>query len=256
MSESFEDFLKKVMAGTGRLVEKIIGEAHKAKVSVGTRGGLKPILSLESQFTPAKLREMIAAATERICVPAIPEMKGQSALEIGDGPSFLAPRFMSMQARMALGFEIGGTPSLRQGDSTRGYVARGHASALPFEKELFDYIGARLATSLQGDVIKAVKEIGRVLSPGGQGFFADFHPFGLYAKKGTERMRAVESTVRGMEDYYKVCRSAGLRIVDLREAFIDETFRSLFAGEEIQAYRNVKGSPLLIFVFFFKPKGK
>jgi len=256
MSESVESFLKKIMEGAGRFVEKIIGEAHKAKVSVGTRSGIKPILSLESQFSAAKLKELVNFATERICVPAIPNLKDQATLEIGEGPSNLLPKFFGQQARAALGFEIGGGLTGRQGDSSRGYITRGHATNLPFGKDYFDYVGARLATSLQGDIIKAVKEIGRVMAPGGQGFFSDFHPFGLYAKKGTDRARSVESTIRGIEDYYKICKSAGLRIVDLREAFIDETFRSLFEADEVQAYRNVKGTPLMVFIFFFKPRTK
>lgn len=256
MSDSFEAFLKKLMEGAGRTIEKVIGEAHKAKVSVGTRSGIKPILSLESQFSQAKIREMINFTIERICVPALPDLKGLSTLEIGDGPSVLVPRFMAQQARVSIGFEIGGAQTIRQGDSNRGYVTRGTPSSLPFDREFFEYIGARLATNLQGDVIKTIKEMGRVLAPGGQGFFADFHPFGLYAKKGADRLRAVESTIRGIEDYYKICRSAGLRIVDLREAFVDESFRSMFEGDEIQAYRNVKGTPLVVFIFFFKPRAK
>lgn len=252
MSETFESSLKKLMEWIGRGIEKIIGEAHKAKVSVGTRGGLKPILSLESQFAPAKIREMIDFATERICVPTIPNLKGQAALEIGDGTMSLTPHFAGQQARVALGLEIGG-----QGvGGGRGFTIRGIPSSLPFGRDFFEYVGARLATNLQGDIIRAVKEIGRVLAPGGQGFFVDFHPFGLYAKRGTDRLRAVESTIRGIEDYYKICRSAGLRIVDLHEAFIDEGFRSMFAGEEIQTYRNVKGTPLVIFIYFFKPRPK
>lgn len=256
MSDSLEGFLKKMMEGAGRAIEKVIGEAHKAKVSVGTRSGIKPILSLESQLSPAKVRQLINFSIERICVPTLPDLKGQATLEIGDAPSILTARFTGQQARISIGFEIGGAQTMRQGEPSRGSVARGLPSSLPFEKDFFEYIGARLATNLQGDMIRAIKEIGRVLAPGGQGFFADFHPFGLYAKKGTERLRAVESTIRGIEDYYKICRSAGLRIVDLREAFVDESFRQMFEGDEIQVYRNVKGTPLVVFIFFFKPRAK
>lgn len=256
MSDSIESALKKLMEGAGRLIEKVIGEAHKAKVSVGTRSGIKPILSLESQFAPKKISEMINFATDRICVPTIPGLKGQATLEIGEGPLTMLPRFTGQQARVAVGFEIGGSLSIRQGDPGKGYVARGQASSLPFEKDFFEYIGARLASNVQGDIVKAIKEIGRVMAPGGQGFLADFHPFGLYAKKGTDRVRPVESIVRGIEDYYKMFRSAGLRIVDLKEAFIDEGFRSMFQGDEIQTYRNVKGTALVVYLFFFKPKAK
>jgi len=256
MPSSFESSLKSLMVGIGHLIEKIIGEAHKAKVSVGGRSGLKPILSLEGQLLPAKISQMIAFATERVCTPLIPNLKGQVAVEIGESPHLFLSRFVAQQARVPLGCEIKSSSTSRQGDSSHGYLVRGAPAHLPLEKDFFEYVAARLATHLQGDIVKAIKEIGRVTSPGGQGFFIDFHPFGLYAKSGGDRLRPVESTVHGVEDYYKVFRSAGLRVVDIRESFIDESFRTLFEGEEIQAYRNVKGTPLLIFIFFFKPRTK
>ena len=256
MPGSLESSLRNLMTGLGHLIEKVIGEANRAKKSVGTRSGLKPILSLESQFPPAKIREMITFATERICFPQIPNLKDQVALEMSEGTTLLISRYIQQQARAAIGVGFGSLEGVRQGDSSRGYFIRATPYALPFDKDFFDYIGARLATHFQGDIIRTIKEIGRVLAPGGQGFFIDFHPFGLFAKSGTDRIRPVESTIRGIEDYYKICRSAGLRIVDLREAFIDESFRSLFEDNEIGAYRNVKGTPLLVFVFFFKPRTK
>lgn len=245
-----------MMAWAGHFIEKIIGEAHKAKVSVGTRGGLKALLSLESQFTPAKIREMIAFSTEKIVSSVIPDLKGQAALEIGETPAQLLSRFLQQEARAAFHATISGGQIGRQGDSSRGYIVRGTPSSLPFDKDFFEYIAALLATRLQGDIVRAMKEVGRVLAPGGQGLLTDFHPFGLYAKKGTDRMRSVESTIRGIEDYYKICKLAGLRIADVREVFIDEEFRSLFSEQEIQSYRNVKGTPLIIFIFFFKPRAK
>jgi SAM-dependent methyltransferase len=256
MPSSFESSLKSLMVGIGHLIEKIIGEAQKAKVSVGGRSGLKPILSLESQFLPAKVSQIITVAIERVCTPLIPNLKGQVAVEIGEGPHLFLSRFIGQQARVPVGCEIKSSPVSRQGDSSRGYLVRGVPASLPFDKDFFEYVVARLATHLQGDIIRAIKEIGRVTSPGGQGFLVDFHPFGLYAKSGGDRLRPVESTIRGIEDYYKVFRSAGLRIVDIRESFIDESFRNLFEGEEIQSYRNVKGTPMVIFIFFFKPRTK
>jgi SAM-dependent methyltransferase len=256
MSESLEKILRQLMTSAGHLVEKAIGGAHKAKVSVGTRGGLQPILSLESQFSVGRIQEMIAFATERIYGPTIPNLSGQAALEIGEGPMGFLPQFLNQQARIAVGMEIGTALTPKQGDQRRGFIIRGAASNIPFTNNLFDYVAARLATSHQGDTMRAMKEIARVLAPGGQGVLIDFHPFGLYAKKGTDRLKAVESTIRSIEDYYKVCKSIGLRIIDLRESFIDESFRNMFDSTDMQSYRNVKGTPLIIFIYFFKPRPK
>jgi len=86
--------------------------------------------------------------------------------------------------------------------------------------------------------------------------FIDYHPYGLYAKKGPNRLRSVESSIRGAEDYYRICRAAGLRVVDLREAFVDENLRSYFGDDQISAYRSMKGSPLTIYLFFYKPRAR
>jgi hypothetical protein len=91
-----------------------------------------------------------------------------------------------------------------------------------------------------------------VLAPGGQGMIVEFHPFGQFAKRGGQRMRSIESNLRKFEEYYRLCRKAGLRIVDLRESFIDESARALFGEDEIAAYRQLKGTPLLAFFFVYK----
>ena len=256
MADSLEKFLRHSMTKVGKAVERVIGEAHKAKKSVGTRGGLQPILSLESQLSGVRISELINFSTERIYVPTIPNLSGQMALEIGEGTSAFIPRFLQQQARAAVGMEIGKASEIRQSEMGKGFAIRGQTTNLPFANQFFDYVMARLATHQQGDTIRAIKEIGRILTPGGQGILTDFHPFGLYAKSGTDRLRSVESTIRNIEDYYKICRAAGLRVIDLKEAFIDESVRSLFDTQEIQSYRNVKGTPLIIFIYFFKPRTK
>ncbi len=254
---NLERSLRTVMEMVGRFVESIIGHARKAKVQVGTRGGVQPILSLESLVGMNRIGQLISATTERVVLPAIPELKEGSALDVGEGPPQFLKRFMERGAQTAVGFEIGGGSQGAQGDQERGYVVRGKVSAIPFSDNFFDYISVRLATPFQGDIIKVVREVGRVAAPGGQGVLIDYHPYGLYAKKGPDRLRSVESSIRGAEDYYRICRAAGLRVVDLREAFIDENLRGFFEGDQqLAAYRSLKGTPFAIFLFFYKPRAR
>ena len=58
-------------------------------------------------------------------------------------------------------------------------IVRSQAARLPFTNNRFSYILARLATQLQGDMVRALRELSRVLAPGGQGVVDDYHPFGL-----------------------------------------------------------------------------
>jgi hypothetical protein len=211
---------------------------------------------LESQLPPSKINEIINFATEQVYTAKIPNLEGMTTLEIGDGPPLFTQKFLQQQARVAINANIGKTPPHVQGDMSRGFVVNTSAGNTPFEEGFFDYIAARLSTSLQGDITKTIKEISRIITSGGQGVIIDFHPFGLYAKRGSNRLHSTESTISGIGDYYKIFRNYNLRVIDLKEAFIDETYRSLFKEVDIQSYRNIKGTPILVFIYFFKPKAK
>ena len=256
MSKGFEKHLKSAMTTAGNFIERAIGQAQKAKARAGTRSGVQPILSLESVLGVNKIGELVAAATERMVLPVVPELDGCAALDMGEGPPQLLKRFVECQARLSMGYEIGGGSQGEQGNAATGYIVRGKAQNTPFPDNFFDYVAARLATPFQGDILRVIKELGRIMSPGGQGVFIDYHPYGMYAKKGPERLRAVESSIRGVEDYYRISRAAGLRVVDVREAFIDENIRSMFTDDTIAAFRMVKGSPLTAFLFLYKPRAR
>lgn len=244
------------MEALGRIVEKAIGQAKRAKVQVGSRGGVQPVLSLESQLTTSRIKELIDEATKAVVAEAIPDIGNQPALEICEAPASYAARLLGAKASSAVGVEIGGIFTEKQGDPTRGFVVQAKPGRLPFAGQSFRYIVGRLATPYQGDVVKAIAEMSRVLQPGGQGIIIDYHPFGLYAKRGSSRMRSMESSIRKFEDYYRLCRSAGLRVVDLKEVFIDEAMRALFSETEIGAYRALKGTPLVAFLFIYKLRKK
>ena len=63
----------------------------------------------------------------------------------------------------------------------------------------------------------------------------------------------MQATIRGLEDYYKMCRVSALSIVDMHEGFIDDTLRNQFATpDEMSAYREIKGTPLVIFLQMVK----
>lgn len=255
LSPQIEDGLKKSMAFLGRIVEMVIGKAKEAKVQVGTRGGVQPILSVESLLDSGRVKELIESSTLRVMNSKMPDLSGLQTLEIGEGPASYGEKFLAYQAELAVSTEIGGGSVDRQGDISRGYVVRSSAGALPFENEKFSYILARLATPLQGDLVKGLREAGRVLKPGGQGVLVDYHPFGKYGKRGENKLRS-SSQIHSLEDYYTFCRDVGLRVIDVKEVFVNENMRKMFRQNEIQSYRDLKGTPLTIFIFFYKPKRK
>lgn len=255
MTKSFEHTMRRAMEALGHVVESVIGKAKQATVQVSTRGGVQPILSVESQLSASRIRDIIELSTQKVLSGILPDLKGKTALEVGEGPVSWAGKLLGAQANLVVGVEVGGGSVGRQGDSSRGFVLRGQVARLPFEKDRFSYVLARLATQLQGDMMRALRELSRVMAPGAQGVLVDYHPFGLYAKRGASRVRPADSGIQRLEDYYRFCRQAGLRVVDVREAFVDEAARQFFREGEIGAYRNLKGTPILVFLFVYKPKG-
>ncbi len=217
---------------------------------------MQPVMSVESLLDYNRIKDLIESSIQKVMEAQIPDLKDRVTLEMGEGPAAYGSRLLARQAKMAVAVEVGGASVGMQGDISRGYIVRSKASALPFADEIFAYILARLATPFQGDMASSIREIGRILLPGGQGVLIDYHPFGLYSRRGTDRLRPAVSGVHRFEDYYRLCKTAGLRVVNVREIFVDESMRKYFSEKEIQAYRNLKGTPLIAFLFFYKPKLK
>lgn len=249
--ETLENVLRKIIIPVGHAVERVIGQAKKAKQSVGSGGGMQPILALESQLQMAKLKELISKATTRVVEQFVPMIGDKPAVELCDGPSVFGELLKGRGASQVIHVDIGASTLDALSMHKNGiYEVRAQVRKVPFEDNYFHLALACLTTSCQGEFIKAAKEIGRMVAPGGDAIFTDFHPFGLYAKKGSVRIRPREANIRGLEDYYKICKVAGFRVTDVREVFIDEAMRPYFVTpDEKAAFKGVKETPLIICLF-------
>ncbi|MBI2346462.1 MAG: class I SAM-dependent methyltransferase [Deltaproteobacteria bacterium] len=248
MARRVEDLLRRGMRGVGTLVEKAIGTAQQARATVAAGSAAPAPPALETLLGLPKLRELLQLAADRLVPPLLPNLAGRAVLEVGEGTGRFTLACKEHGAQIVAAFELGAAFTSPLVDMTRRmYVVRGSVRRLPFRDDRFDFGIANLATSQQGDLLRALKEVSRVIQPEGTVVLIDFHPFGWYARRGATRIKPVESTLRGTGDYFKAARLAGLQLCDLREAFIDETMRAAFATpEEKVAYRTVKESPLLL----------
>lgn len=247
----FEDMLRSGMQKIGSAVEKVIGKAREAKQSVSlpapsTQGDYPP--SLEGLLTVPKVRELLRLSVDRMIPNLLPALTDRRAFELADGVGKYAPRMKDHGAKMVVATEIGAGMTNPITDAVNHvYMLRAAIYRLPFEDNVFDFGVANLLTPYQGNVMQAFKEISRVMAPGGTIIITDFHPFGSYAKRGTARVKPVESSFRGLADYYKAARLSGMRVTDIRESFVDETVRALFVtDEEKQIYRTLRDTPLIL----------
>lgn len=248
-----EELLRKGMTSVGQAVEKAIGKAQEARDSVATTaanvGGGGKSVTLETAMSVQKVKEILRTSVERLVPTLLPTLADRRAVEIGDGVGRYAPSLKEHGARLVVATEIGASGfAARIADPVnRMYMIRAAIHRLPFSDNAFDFGIANLLTPYQGNVLQALKELARVLAPGGSFIITEFHPFGAYAKRGAMRVRPTDSSFRGVGDYYKAARLAGLRVTDVRECFVDETVRAAFqTPEEKDAYRSLRDSPLIL----------
>ncbi len=250
-----EKILHKGAGFLGNLIERVVGKAKQAKEGLDKKAGIQPILSLESRLPVLKLKQLIDLMGERFVLSAIPSLAEKTVLEVGEGSLKFQKLILDKKPKVFCGVSVGESGKLPQ--SGMPFVLKGSFKSIPFEEAFFDWALCRLASPLQGDVISSIKELGRVLAPEGEGFLLDYHPFGLYAKGGKERLRSVQSTIRGVEDYFKMAKMAGLAVTDLHEGFIDDTLRNQFTlPDEMSAFREIKGTPLVLFLRVMKQRKK
>lgn len=254
MSKTVEEGLKTFVVKLGNVVEKVIDKVKNAQNKVSLNRGIKPVLSMESRLPVEKIKQLIYKTSDKIIKASLADLESMYCLEIGDLESAYSNDLLEQNAGFSLFLDIG--PDTGQRISSRFQIVKAQPHRLPLAKSSFDFALARLATPSQKNLESTVYEIGRVMKEGSKGLVVDYHPYGLYAKKGSEMLRPSSTAIRGIEDYYILFKKAGLRIIDIREAWIDETVRSVFSEEEIHEYRELKGTPLVIFLFFYKPKGK
>ena len=251
--QKWEDYLRKGAFVVGTLLEQAIEKAGEIASSIGrSASSVQPVLSLEGQLSVSKLKELINKVADKMISASIPNLVDKTSLEIREGASSLTAAFKERGASLTLHADMSGGGG-SYGPPSDSTSVRSLTSRLPFEDGFFDYVAGLYANQYQGDILKTIKEFSRVLTISGEGVIVDFHPFGMYAKRGNVRLKPAASTIRGVEDYYKICKASALRIVDLKESFLDETARSLFISDaEKQAFQIVKQTPLLIYLFVKK----
>ncbi len=254
LNPKLEATLKKGIFRVGTFLEGAIQKAENFAAKIkGSTTEASPILSLEGQLSIPKLKELIVFSSDRVALSIVPSLVDKTALELREGQASVSLSFKEKGASIAVHVDIGGGAGT-YGKSQQGVSSvRGVPSNLPFENGFFDFIAANLATSNQGELSAAFRELARLLSISGEMLITDFHPFGMYAKRGQNRLKPPEASAKGVEDYVKMLKSYGLKVINLRESFIDDSVRSFFQTEEEKAaFRIVKETPLLLHIFVKK----
>lgn len=239
----WEENLRRIVVTLGRGIEGLVARIRSARLAQNLPK-VAPVLGIEGQIPTSKIKELSQHISLRLLGEMMPALVDKSVLLVGEGVAAAVPLCKDKGASTLMEIELGASESpLSDGDESLRVHCMPHKLAVP--NHSFDAAVALLATPFQGELEQALSELARTLVVGGDFLIADFHPFGLYAKRGSRRLRA--SFASGISDYYRMTRDLGIDITDCREGYCDEKSSAFFVTpEEKQIFRGIKDSPLVI----------
>lgn len=148
--------------------------------ATGLRGGVARRLPAPEAYEkwadtyPARPHNPLMQAEQSVMTPMIESARPVCALDVGTGTGRYLEVLRAAGARTAIGVDLS-MAMLVRGRSASPAVC-GHACRLPFADRQFDLVSASLMVGDIEDLEGWVREMARVLVPGGHLVYSDFHP--------------------------------------------------------------------------------
>jgi malonyl-CoA O-methyltransferase len=169
---------------------------------------------------PAEAHNPLMQAEETIVSRILAQLTAKRALDVGTGSGRYLPLLAAIGAASVVGIDRS-MAMLRRGSASSRVCA--DACRLPFGRAAFDVINASLMVGDLDDVSAFVREMTRVLSPGGHLVYSDFHP--TWHERGWQRtfrsadgaLNVVEYQPHAIDDHLAAIDAANLRLIAIRE---------------------------------------
>ena len=173
---------------------------------------------------PPRAHNALMEAEQAAVLELLPEVRGKAVLDLGCGTGrygrMLRERGALVVAGVDLSFEM-----LRAG----GDDCSGQADwlALPFPAACFDDVVSGLTIGHVPDLGCAMRELARVLRPGGVAVYSTVHPGGRFlgwqrSFRINGRTLAVKTHPHLISDHFAAAGAAGFRVTALREPRLDD----------------------------------
>lgn len=182
---------------------------------------------------------------ERAMLGLMPDLAAKSVLDLACGTGRYALIAQAQGAKRVLGLD--NSLAMLQANS-HPQVALATSEALPIPAHFIDVVLCGLALGHLPHLDPSLREIARVLRPGGTALISDFHPF-VFLNGGKRTFTALDGATYAVEhyahlyaDYHRAARENGLLIDSVVEpgAELNEEGRTGSGAPIIIVYRLLK----------------
>ena len=168
--------------------------------------------------------------------------RGSTVLEVAPGPGYFCIELAKLGTYSITGLDISHTfveiASKKAADAAvRVDFQQGNASSMPFASDTFDFLLCRAAFKNFGQPVRALREMCRVLKPGGRGLIVDLRhdasPESIDEQVNAMGLSAVNKVITKLvfrtfllktaytqQQFQQMLAQAGFRSVDIQEADI------------------------------------
>lgn len=215
----------------------------------------KPLTTLEAYDRwaptyPPEPHNPLMRAEQEALLAHLPQVAGRRALDLACGSG----RYARMLAAAGASDVVAADFSMAMlSRVTEGHRVRADLTSLPFGAGSFDLVVSGLAIGHADDLRACLREIARVMRPGGTLHYSDFHSEAARAgltrsfRDATNQSFTLPPAGFSLEVHRVAAHDAGLTIEAVEELRVGFEFREAFAGSEA-FYERWHGVPLAFVV--------
>jgi ubiquinone/menaquinone biosynthesis C-methylase UbiE len=161
--------------------------------------------------------------------------QGSSVLEVAPGPGYFCIELANLGAYAITGLDLSHTfVKMAAKHAAEAGVKvdfkQGSASKLPFPSNSFDFLVCRAAFKNFAQPVDALKEMGRVLKPGGRGLIIDLK------RNASPQEISQGIDAMGLTWFNKILTKAVFKTMLLKNAYTREEFQDMLCGVNFKDY--------------------
>ena len=193
----------------------------------------------------------LMAAEQRTMLALLPDVVSRRVLDLACGTGRYARLAAAAHAASVVALDL--SPAMLQRAAIAGLRVQASMDRLPLVDACFDIVISGLALGHAPDLDRWMREVARVLAPGGTLLYSDFHPAaaerGLRRtfRDGSQQVHEVAHCCHAVEAQRDAAIGAGLAVEHVVELRAGIEFVETFDGADA-FYRREHGTPLVLVV--------